>query len=65
MAGPTDPGGMVAPQYTDVVNCLTYPDPSNHEISTDSEALFRCKKFLDFDTIVFSFLFDKHCLIIE
>ena len=29
------------------------------------KALFRCKKFLDFDTVAFSFLFDKHCLIME
>ena len=30
-----------------------------------TKALFRCKKFLDFDTVAFSFLFDKHCLIME
>jgi len=47
MAGPTDPGGLVAPQYTDVGNCLTYPDPSNHAISsTDSDdtTLINAKK---------------------
>jgi len=27
--------------------------------------LFRSEIFLDFDTVVFSFLFDKHCPIIE
>ena len=30
-----------------------------------AKALFRCKKFLDFDTVVFLFLFDKYCLIME
>jgi len=29
------------------------------------KALFRSKKFLDFDTIALSFLFDKHCPIME
>ena len=28
-------------------------------------ALFRSKNFLDFDTVVLSFLFDKHYLIME
>jgi len=27
--------------------------------------LFRCKKFLNFDTVAFLFLFDKNCLIME
>ena len=31
--------------------------------SSPIKALFRSKKFLDFDTIVILFLFDKHCLI--
>jgi hypothetical protein len=30
-----------------------------------SRALFRSRNFLDFDTIAFSFLFDKHCPIME
>jgi len=34
-------------------------------MSLNKCALFRCKKFFDFDTVAFSFLFDKHCLIIE
>ena len=29
------------------------------------KTLFRCKKFWDFDTVAFSFLFDKYCLIME
>jgi hypothetical protein len=28
-------------------------------------SFFRCKIFLNFDTVVFSFLFDKYCLIME
>jgi len=28
-------------------------------------ALFRSKKFLDFDTVALLFLFNKHCLIME
>jgi len=31
----------------------------------NTEALFRFKKFLDFDIVAFSFLFDKHCPIME
>jgi len=29
------------------------------------EALFRFKKFLNFDIIIFLFLFDKHCPIMK
>ena len=29
------------------------------------KALFRCKIFLDFDMVVLSFVFDKHCLIMD
>ena len=36
-----------------------------HISFSGTKALFRCKKFLDFNTVVFSFLFDKHCLIME
>jgi len=35
------------------------------ELCVSTEALFRCKKFLDFDTVALSFLFDKYCPIIE
>jgi len=31
----------------------------------ETEALFRSEIFLDFDIVVFLFLFDKHCPIIE
>jgi len=30
-----------------------------------NQALFRSKKFLDFDTVALSFLFDKSCPIME
>ena len=30
-----------------------------------TKALFRSKNFLDFDTVALSFLFDKHCPIME
>jgi len=30
-----------------------------------TKGLFRCKNFLDFDTVALSFLFDKHYLIME
>jgi len=35
------------------------------EVKNGIQVLFRCKKFLDFNTVAFSFLFDKHCLIME
>jgi len=48
---------------------MTEPSEITHFWSTclslGTKALFRCKKFLDFDTVAFSFLFDKHCLIME
>jgi len=31
----------------------------------ESRALFRSENFLDFDTVALSFLFDKHCPIIQ
>ena len=33
--------------------------------SAHVQVLFRCEKILDFDTVVLSFLFDKHYLIME
>ena len=41
-----------------------YNDFVNFEICR-SKDLFRSKKFLDFDTLALSFLFDKHCSIME
>ena len=34
-------------------------------ICNETEGLFRCKNFLNFDTVALSFLFDKHCPIME
>jgi len=34
-------------------------------VENDVEGLFRSNFFFDFDTVALSFLFDKHCLIIE
>ena len=42
-----------------------YGDKKNLEIQVKIKALFRSKNFLDFDTLAFSFLFDKHYPIME
>ena len=43
----------------------SYQRLTSHARSPSYKALFRSKKFLDFDTITLSFLFDKYCLIME
>jgi hypothetical protein len=46
------------------MNCLSH-DGDNTEVSLIRNLLFSFEKISDFDTVAFSFLFDKHCLIID
>ena len=46
-----------------VVKCVT---PRKKRLDCNmSEGVFRCKFFLDFNTIALSFVFDKYCPIID
>ena len=46
----------------DPAHAASGPEP---HILFDTKGLFKCENILDFDTVALSFLFDKHCLIIE
>jgi len=52
---------------THTVVCFYYIENIDVYISNQDspKRLFISKNFLDFDTVALSFLFDKHCLIIE
>ena len=77
LGGPVWHGGMIK-QWTDVDDRGhgvvwtggSWPDKMVGRVRKknregEAEGSFRFKNFLDFDTVILLFLFDKHCLIIE
>ena len=70
-ASPLSPSFSPPPQHlaslqpTIILTLMPVPLGSRDGGGGKSRALFRFEIFLNFDILVFLFLFDKHCLIIE